>query len=217
MIISAYSEYRVSGDIGYQFFNGNETANGSRITAGVLGAGDGWYSADATFPSGIASVRWNSSGQPTIVAREYFSSIVDNGAIADAVWDEVIAGHLSAGSTGETLGRTTAIKAKTDNLPSAAPGSAGGIFIAGSNADTNVNVTGNRTGDLIGNVTGSVHEVTNPDSIAVAVRDVPNDSPASGSLGEDVKTASEGVAGGDPWLTVPAWCLRSRNRREDPG
>jgi hypothetical protein len=35
-----------------------------------------------------------------------------------------------------------AIKAKTDNLPSAAPGAAGGLFIAGTNAATTVNFTG---------------------------------------------------------------------------
>jgi len=38
--------------------------------------------------------------------------------VADAVWDDAIADHLSVGSTGESLYRTLAIKTKTDNLPS---------------------------------------------------------------------------------------------------
>lgn len=45
-----------------------------------------------------------------------------------------------------------AIKAKTDYLPSITAGSAGGLFIAGSNAATTVDITGN----LIGKVTGSI-------------------------------------------------------------
>jgi len=49
-----------------------------------------------------------------------------------------------------------AIKTKTDYLPSATAGAAGGVFIAGSNAATTVNITG----DLTGNVTGSVGSLT---------------------------------------------------------
>jgi hypothetical protein len=49
-----------------------------------------------------------------------------------------------------------AIKTKTDFLPSATAGAAGGVFIAGSNAATTANLTGNITG----NVTGSVGSVT---------------------------------------------------------
>ncbi len=51
---------------------------------------------------------------------------------------------------------TAASKVKTDFLPSATAGSAGGVFIAGSNAATTANITGN----LTGNVTGSVASVT---------------------------------------------------------
>lgn len=56
-----------------------------------------------------------------------------------------------------------AIKAKTDFLPSATAGAAGGLFIAGSNAATSVNLTGNITGNLsgsVGSVTGAVGSVT---------------------------------------------------------
>jgi hypothetical protein len=56
-----------------------------------------------------------------------------------------------------------AIKAKTDYLPSATAGAAGGLFIAGSNAATSVNITGNLTGNVsgsVGSVTGAVGSVT---------------------------------------------------------
>ena len=51
-----------------------------------------------------------------------------------------------------------AIKTKTDYLPSATAGSAGGVFIAGSNAATTVNFTGSLSGS-VGSVTGSVGSV----------------------------------------------------------
>ena len=56
-----------------------------------------------------------------------------------------------------------AIKTKTDYLPSATAGAAGGLFIAGTNAATSVSITGNITGNLsgsVGSVTGSVGSVT---------------------------------------------------------
>ena len=61
---------------------------------------------------------------------------------------------------------TAAVKVKTDFLPSATAGAAGGIFIAGTNAATTVTTsftttfTGNLTGS-IGSVTGAVGSVTN--------------------------------------------------------
>lgn len=52
-----------------------------------------------------------------------------------------------------------AIKVKTDFLPSETAGSAGGVFIAGTNAATTVNFTGNLSGS-VGSVTGAVGSVT---------------------------------------------------------
>lgn len=52
-----------------------------------------------------------------------------------------------------------AIKTKTDFLPSATAGAAGGLFIAGANAATTVNITGNLSGS-VGSVTGAVGSVT---------------------------------------------------------
>jgi hypothetical protein len=44
-----------------------------------------------------------SPGDRVIVLGRTASSAVDPGPIADAVWDEALAGHLGAGSTGEAL------------------------------------------------------------------------------------------------------------------
>lgn len=69
--------------------------------------------------------------------------------------------------TGTTLDTNiSAIKTKTDYLPSATAGAAGGVFIAGTNAATTIttaltttftgSLTGNVNGNVGGNVTGSV-------------------------------------------------------------
>ena len=54
------------------------------------------------------------------------------------------------------------IKTKTDFLPSATAGAAGGVFIAGSNAATSITtaLTANIIGNVTGNVSGSVGSVT---------------------------------------------------------
>lgn len=100
--------------------------------------------------------------------------------IADGVWDELIAGHLGAGSTGAALNAagsagdpwTTLIPGaygagtaghRLGNIPDAVAGAAGGVFIAGANAATTVNITGSITGNLsgsVGSVTGAVGSVT---------------------------------------------------------
>ena len=53
----------------------------------------------------------------------------------------------------------TLIKTKTDYLPSATAGATGGVFIAGSNAATTVNITGNLSGS-VGSVTGTIGGLT---------------------------------------------------------
>lgn len=68
---------------------------------------------------------------------------------------------------------TGAIKTKTDFLPSAAAGAAGGVFIAGTNAATSIttaftaNITGNLSGS-VGSVTGAVNSVTNGVALAAS-------------------------------------------------
>src|SRR5574343_607252 len=67
--------------------------------------------------------------------------------------DTEVAAILAAVDT-----EVAAIKTKTDYLPSAAAGAAGGLFIAGSNAATTVNITGNLSGS-VDSVTGAVGSV----------------------------------------------------------
>lgn len=88
-------------------------------------------------------------------------------------WDSILADHIASGSTGAALntasaatdpwsvasaGYTTAgtFGNAVRRLPEIAAGAAGGLFIAGSNAATTVNLTG----DITGNLSGSVGSVT---------------------------------------------------------
>ena len=71
-----------------------------------------------------------------------------------AYLDTEVAAILAAVDT-----EVAAIKTKTDYLPGATAGSAGGVFIAGSNAATTVDFTGNLSGS-VGSVTGAVGSVT---------------------------------------------------------
>lgn len=64
-------------------------------------------------------------------------------------WATTIPGAYGAGTAGHRLG----------NVPDLVAGAAGGLFIAGSNAATTVNITGNLTGNLTGSV-GSVTGLT---------------------------------------------------------
>jgi hypothetical protein len=92
---------------------------------------------------------------------------------ADAITDAKVASDVTiasvTGSVGSVTGLTAsdvgAIKTKTDFLPSATAGAAGGVFIAGTNAATTITTaltttfTGNLTGS-VGSVSGAVGSVT---------------------------------------------------------
>lgn len=99
---------------------------------------------------------------------------------SSSVWDEVMSDHLTALSTGAALNAagaagdpwSTAIPGaygvgtaghRLGNVPDLVAGAAGGLFIAGTNAATTVNITGNLTGNVsgsVGSVTGAVGSVT---------------------------------------------------------
>lgn len=76
-LLSAYVGVSGLADMGYRFYNVDETVNGARITAGIVDGGNGWYSVNATIPGGATSVRWDSTGTPTAIAREYFYDYAD--------------------------------------------------------------------------------------------------------------------------------------------
>lgn len=122
-----------------------------------------------------------------------------------AIWDAAVSALTTIGSIGKRLvdnidaaissrmatftytapdnTSITAIKTKTDFLPSATAGATGGLFIAGSNAATTVNITGNITG----NVSGSVGSATVVNGLAANVI-------TAASIAADAITASKVAA-----------------------
>ncbi len=113
--------------------------------------------------------------------------------IADAVLDEALSGHATAGSLGKRISDTgtavDAVKVKTDFLPSATAGAAGGVMIAGSNAATTVNITGNLTGNVTGSV-GSLAAQAKADVNAEVVDALNVDTYAEPGQGAPAATAS---------------------------
>lgn len=97
--------------------------------------------------------------------RYTFAIYKQNGGSPAPVSDVIIGtGEMDIVSDLEIYpdGSVAAIKTKTDFLPSATAGSAGGVFIAGTNAATTINtaLTANITGNVTGNLSGSVGSVT---------------------------------------------------------
>ncbi len=88
-----------------------------------------------------------------------------NGAAAPAMTGDAYArlgapaGASVSADVAAVKADTAAVKTKTDYLPSATAGAAGGVFIAGANAATTVNITGNLSGS-VGSVSGAVGSVT---------------------------------------------------------
>lgn len=76
MILAAYLGVAGLSDVGYRYYDVAEAAVGSRVTAGVVDAGGGWYTASATIASGAVSVRWDSTGNASAIAREYFECLI---------------------------------------------------------------------------------------------------------------------------------------------
>lgn len=99
---------------------------------------------------------------------------------------------------------TAAIKVKTDYLPSATAGAAGGVFIAGSNAATSIttaltaNITGNLSGS-VGSVTGAVGSVTG------AVGSVSAGGITASSIAADAIGASELAADAIAEIADAVW------------
>lgn len=113
-----------------------------------------------------------------IDAATFAAGAINAAAIAsDAITDAKVASDVTIASVTGSVGSVTgavgsvtgltasdvgAIKTKTDFLPSATAGAAGGVFIAGTNAATTITtaLTTTFTGNLSGNVTGSVGSVS---------------------------------------------------------
>jgi hypothetical protein len=107
---------------------------------------------------GEAGIDWANIGSPT-TAVNLSGTNIDADQIVASVSGAVGSVTGAVGSvTGLTASDVGAIKTKTDFLPSATAGSAGGVFIAGTNAATVV--TTSFTTTFTGNLTGSVGSVT---------------------------------------------------------
>lgn len=130
-----------------------DSIGASEIASDAIGANE--IATDAIGANEIAANAIGSSeiASDAIAAGEIADDAINAAAIAtdaiakiaDGVWDELLSGHTTTGTTGLRLSR----------IPDVAAGSAGGMFIAGTNAATTVNITGNVTGNLSGSI-GSV-------------------------------------------------------------
>ncbi len=124
-----------------------------------------------------------------------FDVVITTGTVGSVDQAGVVVGHFSIANRS-----TSAIKTKTDFLPSATAGAAGGVFIAGTNAATTIttglttaivgNITGNLSGS-VGSVTGAVGSVTGAvGSVTGAVGSVTG---AVGSVTGAVGSVTSGV------------------------
>lgn len=105
---------------------------------------------------------------------------------------------------GDIGSKVDGIKTKTDFLPSATAGSAGGVFIAGTNAATTVTTsftttfTGNLTGS-VGSVTGSVGSVTA--RVTANADQINGVAGAAANLAKTTAVIGRGTASGTPSTT----------------
>jgi len=121
--------------------------------------------------TGIAADAITAAKVASDVTTEIQSGLATAAALTviDDFLDTEVAAILAAVDT-----EVAAIKAKTDYLPSATAGAAGGVFIAGSNAATSIttaltaNITGNLSGS-VGSVTGAVGSVASGGITAASI------------------------------------------------
>lgn len=154
-----------TAQLGVNVVNAGATAWGSgAITAASIATGaitnakfaagaiDAAAIANAAIDNATFAADVGSTAYATNVIALAANKAVQNAALATAT-------NLAAAKT-----VVDAIKVKTDYLPSATAGAAGGVFIAGANAATSIttaltaNITGNLSGS-VGSVTGSVGSV----------------------------------------------------------
>lgn len=161
----------------------------------AAGIATGAIDADALAADAVTEI-WAGSTAPTA------------GAIADAVWDETLSGHLGAGSTGEALNAAGAAGDPwTTTLPGAyGAGSAG--YIIGNNLDAAVSsrsaldAAGVRSavGLATANLDTQLSALPTDAEIADAVWDEAIAGHAgAGSTGEALAAAG---SAGDPWTTA---------------
>lgn len=161
---SVHADYAVGAD--YHIRMEGTTVDGATINAfiGHFSIENRFNEVDVVKWLGTAAATPTVAGVPEVDLTHVAGATTNVSALATNV-DAI--NTLSAGATGFAAIDTVvdAIKVKTDFLPSATAGAAGGVFIAGTNAATTVTTsftttfTGNLTGS-VGSVTGAVGSVT---------------------------------------------------------
>lgn len=110
---------------------------------------------------GTGAIASTSFASGAITAAAIAADAIGASELASDAITEIQSGLATSSALTSAASDITAIKTKTDFLPSATAGSAGGVFIAGTNAATTVTTsfTTTFTGNLTGNVGGSVASV----------------------------------------------------------
>lgn len=141
------------------FNGGTTTANGNGYGGGYGGAlggggGNGGFGQFTLYAVDDTSCRGGSNGSPGNDALGYGGG--GGGGSGNSAGGDGASGvlFLTYWDNSEIEG----VKTKTDFLPSATAGAAGGVFIAGSNAATSI--TSALTANITGNLSGSVGSVT---------------------------------------------------------
>lgn len=157
--------------------------------------------------AGLTAVPWNAAWDAEVQSEA--ADAITAAALATAANLATLAGYVDtevAAILAAVDTEVAAIKTKTDYLPSATAGAAGGLFIAGANAATSIttaltaNITGNLSGS-VGSVTGAVGSVTGAvGSVTGAVGSV------TGNVGGNV-VGSVGSVSGDTKQTADVAAL----------
>ena len=151
-------------------------ADGSAFTGSVTAyiTGDGGTQAVGSVGSGAATHEGNGYHTYAPAQAETNYDLVAVTFIGTGAIPATIQVYTNFPQTVDNATNISAIKTKTDYLPSATAGSAGGVFIAGTNAATTVTTsftttfTGNLTGS-VGSVTAGVTVTTNNDKTGYAL------------------------------------------------
>jgi hypothetical protein len=181
-----------TAQIGVNVVQAAGTAWGSgAITAAAIATGA--IDADSLATDAVSEIAdgvWDEAIVGHLGAGSTGNALNAAGAAGDP-WSTTLPGAYGAGTAGKIIGDNInapigtvdtvvdAIKVKTDYLPSATAGAAGGVFIAGSNAATTVSFTGNLSGS-VGSVTGAVGSVTGLTASDVAAIKAKTDNLPSG-------------------------------------
>lgn len=156
-------------------------ANTTNITAGTI--------TTVTTVTGLTASNLDATVSSRLATASYVAPTnLTAAAIATGVWQDAVAGDFT---TASSIGKALYV----GNI---VPGAAGGLFIAGTNATTTVNITGNLSGsvgsvsgNVGGNVVGSVGSVTT----AIVLPTIPTDWITATGIATDAFGALELAAG----------------------